>query len=318
VYKYVLRRVAMMLLVLLGVTFVVFFIVDKTPGNPAAIILGNAATPESLARLEEEMGLGDPLIVRYFRYIFDVLRGDFGMSYKTRLSVGAQIAEKLPNTILLSFGGMVVAVLIGIPVGIICAKKQYSIFDNVAMFFALLGTSAPAFWMGLMLIIVFALTLGWFPSAGMGQGFGGGLRSLVLPAITAGASCGSVIARMTRSSMLEILGADYVSTARAKGISEYTITIRHMLKNALIPVITVIGLQFGILLGGAVMTETVFAWPGLGRYLLDAVKSKDTPAILGSVIVISIMLSTVNLLVDILYAYIDPRIKSQYKAAGGK
>lgn len=249
-YKYVLRRVAMMLLVLLGVTFVVFFIVDKTPGNPAAIILGNAATPESLARLEEEMGLGDPLIVRYFRYIFDVLRGDFGMSYKTRLSVGAQIAEKLPNTILLSFGGMVVAVLIGIPVGIICAKKQYSIFDNVAMFFALLGTSAPAFWMGLMLIIVFALTLGWFPSAGMGQGFGGGLRSLVLPAITAGASCGSVIARMTRSSMLEILGADYVSTARAKGISEYTITIRHMLKNALIPVITVIGLQFGILLGG--------------------------------------------------------------------
>lgn len=317
-YKYVLRRVAMMLLVLLGVTFVVFFIVDKTPGNPAAIILGNAATPESLARLEEEMGLGDPLIVRYFRYIFDVLRGDFGMSYKTRLSVGAQIAEKLPNTILLSFGGMVVAVLIGIPVGIICAKKQYSIFDNVAMFFALLGTSAPAFWMGLMLIIVFALTLGWFPSAGMGQGFGGGLRSLVLPAITAGASCGSVIARMTRSSMLEILGADYVSTARAKGISEYTITIRHMLKNALIPVITVIGLQFGILLGGAVMTETVFAWPGLGRYLLDAVKSKDTPAILGSVIVISIMLSTVNLLVDILYAYIDPRIKSQYKAAGGK
>ena len=317
-YKYILKRIAMMLIVLIGVTFVVYFIVDKTPGDPAAIILGNAATPESLAQLREEMGLDDPLVVRYGRYMAGVLTGDFGTSYKTNLAVGQQIAQKLPNTILLSFGGMVVAVLIGIPVGILCAKKQYSIFDNIAMFFALLGTSAPAFWMGMVLIILFSLGLGWFPSSGMGTGFFGMLQSLVLPAITAGASCGSVIARMTRSSMLEVLNADYITTARAKGIREWTITIRHMFKNALIPVVTAIGLQFGILLGGAVMTETVFAWPGLGRYLLDSVKSKDTPAILGSVIVISVMLSIVNLLVDILYAYIDPRIKSQYKSAGGK
>lgn len=316
-HKYILKRLAMMFVVLIGVTFVVYFIVDKTPGDPAAMILGNAATPESIALLQEEMGLDDPLIVRYFRYMAGVIQGDFGTSYKTKLEVGQQIAQKLPNTILLSFGGMVFAVVIGIPVGILCAKKQYSIFDNVAMFVTLLGTSAPAFWMGLVLIIVFSLILGWFPSASMGEGFWGVLRSLVLPAITAGASCGSVIARMTRSSMLEVLNADYISTARAKGVTERLITMRHMFRNAMIPVVTVAGLQFGMLLGGAVMTETVFAWPGLGRYLLDAVKSKDSPAILGSVIVISVMLSIVNLLVDILYAYIDPRIRSQYESTRG-
>ncbi len=316
-YRYILKRIAMMVLVLIGVTFVVYFIVDKTPGNPAAMILGNAATPESIAKLEEDMGLKDPLPVRYIRYMAGVVRGDFGTSYKTKMEVGTQIAEKLPNTILLSFGGMVVAVLIGIPVGILCAKKQYSVFDNIAMFVTLLGTSAPPFWMGLVLIILFSLGLGWFPSSNMGDRFFGVIHSLVLPAFTAGASCGSVIARMTRSSMLEVINADYITTARAKGLGERIVTMRHMFRNALIPVVTVVGLQFGMLLGGAVMTETVFAWPGLGRYLLDAVKSKDTPAILGSVIVISVMLSVVNLLVDILYAYIDPRIKSQYKAAGG-
>ena len=317
-YKYILKRLAMMICVLIGVTFVVYFIVDKTPGEPAAMILGNAATPESIAALEEEMGLNDPLVVRYVRYMAGVLHGDFGQSYKTKLEVGAQILEKLPNTLLRSLGGMVVAIVIGIPVGIICAKKQYSIFDNIAMGLTLLGTSAPPFWMGLVLIIIFSLGLGWFPSSNMGEGFFGLLHSLVLPSFTAGASCGSVLARMTRSSMLEVLNADYITTARAKGLRERIITIRHMFRNALIPVVTVAGLQFGILLGGAVMTETVFAWPGLGRYLLDAVYSKDVPAILGSVIVISMMLSIVNLLVDILYAYIDPSIKSQYKAAGGR
>ena len=273
-YKYIFKRILMMIPVLIGVTFVVFCIIDMTPGDPAAIILGNAATPESLAQLHEQLGLDDPLLVRYFNYVNNLCHGDFGTSYKTKLSVAAQIADKLPNTILLSVGGMVIAVVIGIPVGIICAKKPYSVFDNVAMFFALLGTSAPAFWMGLVLIVIFSLGLGWFPSAGMGSGLGGTLRSLVLPAITAGASVGSVIARMTRSSMLEIIRQDYISLARAKGLKENVVTMRHMLKNAMIPVVTVIGLQFGILLGGAVMTETVFAWPGLGRYVLEAVKSK--------------------------------------------
>lgn len=170
-HKYILKRLAMMFVVLIGVTFVVYFIVDKTPGDPAAMILGNAATPESIALLHEEMGLDDPLIVRYFRYMAGVIQGDFGTSYKTKLEVGQQIAQKLPNTILLSFGGMVFAVVIGIPVGILCAKKQYSIFDNVAMFVTLLGTSAPAFWMGLVLIIVFSLILGWFPSASVARQF---------------------------------------------------------------------------------------------------------------------------------------------------
>ncbi len=312
-YKYILKRIAMLIPVLIGVSFVVFVIISMTPGDPAAVILGNAATEESLESLREEMGLNDPLIVRYGNYMWDLLHGDFGNSYKTHLSVASQIMEKLPNTIILSLGGMLVAVIVGVPVGIICAKKQYSIFDNIAMTFALIGTSAPAFWMGLVLIIAFSLTLGWLPSGGMGEGVIGSLKSLILPAITVGAGTGSVLARMTRSSMLEVIRQDYVSTARAKGLKESLITRRHMLRNALIPVVTVIGLQFGILLGGAVMTETVFAWPGLGRYVLEAVKMKDTPAVMGSVIVMGLMFSLVNLFVDILYAYIDPRIKSQYK-----
>ena len=312
-YRYILKRIIMLIPVLIGVTFVVFVIINMTPGDPAAIILGNAATKESLIKLRAEMGLNDPLLIRYFHYMVDILQGDFGYSYKTHLSVASQIIDKLPNTIILSLGGMVVAVVIGIPVGIICAKKQYSAFDNIAMGFALIGTSAPAFWMGLVLIIVFSLTLGWLPSGGMGMGIAGSLKSLILPAITVGAGTGSVLARMTRSSMLEVTRQDYISTARAKGLKESLITRKHMLRNALIPVVTVIGLQFGILLGGAVMTETVFAWPGLGRYVLEAVKIKDTPAIMGSVIVMALMFSLVNLFVDILYAYIDPRIKAQYK-----
>lgn len=305
-----------MILVLLGVTLIVYWLIDQTPGDPAVMILGNAASPENIASLHEEMHLDDPFLIRYVRFIWNALHGDLGESYKTGLSVSKTIAEKLPNTVILAVAGMVIAVMIGIPVGIICALKQYSVFDNIAMVFALVWISAPAFWLGLMLIIIFSLNLGWFPASGMGEGLIGGIKAVILPAFTACAACGAVIARITRSSMLEIMRADYITTARAKGLKEWTVTMRHMFKNVLIPVVTITGLQFGMMLGGACYTESVFAWPGLGRYLLDGVKSKDTPVILGCVVVISALTSLVNLLTDIIYAFVDPRIKAQYKKGG--
>jgi peptide/nickel transport system permease protein len=209
---------------------------------------------------------------------------------------------------------MLVAVVVGIPVGIISAKKQYSVFDNVTMVVTLILAASPAFWLGLMLVLLFSLNLGWFPSSGMGSGFGGVIKSLILPAITVGSNTAALVARMTRSSMLEVIRQDYIDTARAKGLKESVITYKHMLKNALIPIITVVGLQFGVLLGGSVMTETVFSWPGVGRFVVEAIKTKDIPSVLGSVVVLCILFSFVNLFVDILYAYVDPRIKSQYKA----
>lgn len=312
-YRYILKRLLMMIPVLIGVTFVVFCIMDMTPGNPAQMILGEAATPESIAKLEEELGLNGSLIERYIRYMADLVTGDMGVSYKNGLSVAEQIFEKLPNTILLASSGVLVAVCIGIPMGIISARKQYTLFDNFAMLFALIGTSMPSFWLGLLFVIIFALNLGILPASGMGAGGLETLKSLILPALTIGTGTAAVIARMTRSSMLEVIRQEYIDTARSKGIKESRVVTKHMLKNALIPIVTVIGLQFGLLLGGSVMTESIFSWPGLGRYVLEAINMKDTPVVMGSVIVMSVLFSMVNFCVDILYAYIDPRIKSQYK-----
>ena len=216
--------------------------------------------------------------------------------------------ERFPNTAVLAVAGILVALIIGIPTGIISAKKQYSAVDNVSMVLSLIGVSMPNFWFGLLVVIVFALNLGWLPSQGMGEG-----GVLVLPALTLGTGCAATITRMTRSSMLEVIHQDYIDTAKAKGVSERTITFRHMLKNALIPIVTAVGLQFGTLLGGAMLTETVFSWPGLGRLMVDSIKSKDIPMVLGSVIFMAVMFSIVNLMVDIIYAFVDPRIKSLYK-----
>ena len=313
--RFIIKRLFLFIPVLIGVTFIVFTIDALSPGDPAAIILGNAASPEALEQLHEEMGLDDPLVIRYGNYMKNACTGDLGKSYKTKLPISAQVKEKVPNTVILAVAGMIIAVIIGIPSGVLCAKHADSIFDRILMFFTLLFISAPAFWVGLLLIICFSLNLKWFPSSGMGDGFIGSLRSLVLPGMTTGLSSAAVICRMTRSSMLEVIQQDFISLARAKGVKESKVTTRHMLKNALIPVVTVIGLQFGVLLGGAVMTETVFAWPGWGRCVVDAIKSRDSPAILGAVIVMTIMVALVNLIVDILYAYIDPRIKAQYEQA---
>ncbi len=307
-YKYVLKRLLMLIPVILGVSFLVFFIMSLAPGDPARTILGETAPIESVMALREELGLNDPVIVRYVNYMADLLHGDLGESYKTGQPVISEILSRFPATLTLAFWGMLFAVVLSIPIGIISATKQYSIMDRVSMVFALLGVATPNFWLGLMLIIGFSLNLKWFPSGG-----NDGWSSLVLPVITLGTGCMASITRITRSSMLEVIRQDYIRTAKAKGVNKKAVIYKHALKNALIPVVTVVGLQFGSLLGGAVLTESVFSWPGVGTFLVNSIKAQDTPAVLGCVIVFCICFSIVNLVVDILYAYIDPRIKSKYK-----
>ena len=311
--RYVFKRLLMLIPVLLGATFFVFFIMELSPEDPAITILGADATPEAIAELHTEMGLDQPLLVRYGRFINNMLHGDLGTSYKNRMDVMDQILDKLPNTLLLAVAGIFIAVAVGVPVGILSAKKQYSIFDTVAMIFTLILAASPAFWFGLVMVILFSLKLGWFPSSGMGTGIFGVLRSLVLPAITLCGTTAALVARTTRSAMLEVVRQDYIDTAHAKGVKESVITMRHQLKNAMIPIVTIVGLQFGVLLGGSVMTESVFSWPGIGRFVVEAVKGKDIPCVLGSVVMMSVLFTLVNLLVDILYGFIDPRIKAQYK-----
>ena len=308
-HKYVIKRLLMLIPVILGVSFLVFFIMSMSPGDPARTILGESAPQESVDALREELGLNDPVIVQYVNYMKDLLHGDLGESYKSGRPVFGEIVSRFPATLKLAFWGMVFAVVLSIPIGIISATKQYSLMDSISMVFALLGVATPNFWLGLMLIIGFSLNLRWFPSGGMKAGW----RSLVLPVINLGTGCMANITRTTRSSMLEVIRQDYIRTAKAKGVSRNKVINKHALKNALIPVVTVIGLQFGSLLGGAVLTEAVFSWPGVGTFLVNSIKAKDTPAVLGCVIVFSICFSIVNLCVDLLYAYIDPRIKSKYK-----
>lgn len=293
--------------VMVGVIFLVFFIISLTPGDVATIILGDGATEERIKDLREELGLDDPLIVQYGNYMIDLVQGDMGKSYSTGLSVAGEIKQRFPNTFKLTITAIFLSVLISIPIGVISATRQYSIFDNIGMIVALIGISMPSFWTGLILIILFSLKLGWFPSGGMK-----GIMSLILPAFTLAIASTASITRTTRSSMLEVIRQDYITTAKAKGVSRRSVINKHALKNALIPAVTVIGLEFGVLLGGAVLTETVFSWPGIGRLMVESIQRKDTPMVLGCVIVFALSFSIVNLIIDILYAFIDPRIKSNY------
>lgn len=306
-HKFILKRLMLLIPVLLGVSLLVFAIMSFTPGDPAQLILGENAPAEAVAELRKDMGLNDPFILRYARFVGNALTGDLGQSYTSGRDVFDEIFSRFPNTLVLATLGVIIAVLIGIPVGIISATRQYSMIDSGSMIFALLGVSMPNFWLGLMMILVFAVNLGWVPSGGYSD-----WSSLILPAITLGTGSAAIITRMTRSSMLEVIRQDYIRTARAKGVSEQVVINQHALKNALIPVITVIGLQFGALLGGAVLTETVFSWPGVGRMMVDAIRQKDAPTVLGTVVFLATTFSLVNLLVDLLYGFVDPRIKSQY------
>lgn len=316
-HRYVIKRILMMIPVLIGVSFLVFLILAVSPGDPTRMILGQQASEEAIVAMREELGLNNNLFVRYFDYMADVLQGDFGVSWKTKLEVLPQVLGYFPNTLILSLAGILVAMLIGVPIGILSAKKQYTWIDNVTTVLGLIGVAMPNFWFGLLLVMLFSVTLGWLPSSGMGEGVAL-LPSLILPALTLGTGCAASIMRMTRSSMLESMRQDYIDTARSKGLKEGYITRVHMFKNALIPIVTVIGLQFGMLLGGAALTETIFSWPGLGRFMIESIKAKDMPMVLGSAMFLALTYSVVNLLVDILYAYVDPRIKAQYHSMGGK
>jgi peptide/nickel transport system permease protein len=307
-HKYILRRVLLLIPVMLGVSFVVFTIMFFTPGDPAKIMLGERAPAEEVALLRTQMGLDDPFIVQFFNFVKNAVQGDLGRSLVTKRAVSAEIWSRFPATLQLSAAAVLIAVLMGIPIGIISATKQYSTFDMVSMVIALLGVSMPNFWQGMMMILLFSITFRVLPSSGYGT-----LNHLIMPAATIGTSAAAVITRMTRSSMLEVVRQDYIRTARAKGLSERVVINRHALKNALIPIVTVIGLQFGSLLGGAVLTESIFSWPGVGRFMVDAIRTKDFPSVQGGVLMLALTFSIVNLAVDILYAYIDPRIKAQYK-----
>lgn len=307
-HKYVLKRILLLIPVLLGVSLLVCAIMSLTPGDPAQLILGENAPKEAVLKLREEMGLNDPFFMQYFRFVKNAIMGDFGRSYTTGREVFGEIFARFPNTLILAVIGIIISVCIGIPIGIISATRQYSFLDSFSMVIALLGVSMPVFWLGLMLILTFSVKLGWLPSGGFD-----GLKSIILPAVTLGVGSAAIITRMTRSSMLEVIRQDYIRTARAKGVAEKVVINKHALKNALIPIITVVGLQFGHLLGGAVLTESVYSWPGVGRLMVDAIRQKDTPTVLAAVVFLAAAFSVVNLLVDILYAYVDPRIKSQYK-----
>lgn len=309
-YKFILKRLIMLIPVLLGVSFIVFSILSFTPGDPVEMRLGENYSEEAYDAMREEMGLNDPFLVRYIKYIVNAVQGDFGTSYRTSNPVVEELAARLPNTILLSVVAMFFAILVGIPLGVISATHQYSAVDNVSMVGALFGVSMPNFWLGLMLIVIFASGLGWFPSSNFDS-----WKSIVLPAVTLSVNSLAMITRMTRSSMLETIRQDYIRTARAKGLKESAVTIKHALRNAMIPIVTTVGLQFGFSLGGAVLVETVFAWPGIGRLLVECIKLKDTPVVVACVLVLATMFSIINLCIDILYAFLDPRIRAQYKTA---
>ena len=301
------KRLMLLIPVIVGISFVIFTIMDLTPGDPARLILGELAPQDQVNALREEMGLNDGFFVRYGRYAANALRGDLGRSYRTNVPVVQEIAARLPTTVTLATGAIFIAVLIGLPVGILSAVRQYSIIDTASLVSALLLTSMPNFWLGLVLILYFSLRLRMFPVAGADS-----FRAFVLPCITLAAATLAILIRMTRSTMLEVIRQDYIRTAKAKGAREFRIIFKHALRNALLPVVTVIGINFGIQLGGSVVIEHVFAMPGLGTLIIESVKMQDAPAVMAAIMFIAIIGGLVNLAVDVLYMYIDPRIKSQY------
>lgn len=309
---YIARRFLWAIPVLLGASFLVFWSIRWVPGDPAIAIAGELATPELVALVRAELGLDEPLPVQYGIYLARMTQGDMGTSVRSGLPVTDEIRIRLPRTLQLTFFSLVVAAAIGIPIGVLSATRSNSWIDALSMMLALIGVSMPIFWLGLLLIIFFALTLpGWL---GMSQPLlpptgSGTWQHFIMPVIALAANSMAIQARMTRACMLDVLRSDYIRTARSKGVSEFTVIYYHGLRNALIPIVTVIGLQFGTLLGGAVLTETVFAWPGIGRLLVDSIGYRDYPMIQGTVLVITVGFVLVNILVDVLYAYLDPRIR---------
>lgn len=309
--KYAIRRTLVMIPVLLGVTVVISSLVYVAPGNPARIALGQAASPKAVAQLEAEMGLDQPPHIRYFDWLFGVLQGDLGTSIQSGRAVNTLIMERLPATLELALIALVITLLIALPLGIVSAIHQYSWIDNTSMLFAIFWLSMPSFWLGLMLIYLFAVHWQIFPVSGRQ----GALLSLtwwsfvLLPAIATGTRRAGLLTRLTRSAMLEVLGEEYVQTARGKGIGSRKVVMKHGVKNAMIPVVTLIGLQIPLLFSGTVIIEEVFSWPGMGRMLVRAVEQRDYPVVQGAVLVYSIIVLVSNLAVDLTYSFIDPRVE---------
>ncbi|HEX2440623.1 MAG TPA: nickel ABC transporter permease [Methylomirabilota bacterium] len=302
---WILRRILAVVPVLFGVTLAVFSMLFLVPGDPVKMMLAEFVTnPDQVAQMRAQLHLDEPILTQYGRFVGGALRGDLGMSIRSRRPVTTEIGENLASTAQLALAAMLVAIGLGVPLGLLAALSRNSWLDLASMGGALLGVSMPSFWLGLLLIFVFSLQLAWFPATG-----GGDLRHLVLPAVTLGMIAAAIIARLTRSSMLEVLGQDYVRTARAKGLGGFSVVVRHALKNALIPIITIFGLQFGNLLAGAVIVETVFSRPGLGRLIVGGILNKDFPLVQGVVLFVATVYVLINVLVDVAYAYADPRIR---------
>ncbi len=312
--RYVVRRLLLLVPVLLGVSVIIFMVLHLAPGDPAEIMLGSQATQADLERLRAELGLTEPLYVQYVHWLGLVARGDLGRSIWMKRPVLNEVLGRFKATLVLTGAALVLSTAGGVALGIASATRPNSLLDRLSAMASLFGASMPVFWLGIVLMVIFALWLGWLPASGMFAPYGGGdlrdlLVHLALPAVTLAAASVTIIARLTRSTMLETLGQDYIRTARAKGVVERAVVLRHGLKNALIPIVTVVGVQAGYLLGGAVLTETVFAWPGVGTLMVQGILARDFPLVQGCVLVVALSFVLINLVVDLLYAWLDPRIR---------
>ena len=309
--RYILKRLVLMIPTILLTSLLIFWAMSLTGGDPVQTILPENASIEQQEALREEMGLNDPFFVQYFRYVGGIITGNMGTSYVTGLDVFDTFMHRLPMTLALGGTALIVAVIISIPVGIWTALNQNTWKDTLGMVVALFGVSMPNFWLGLMLVLVFSLGLGWLPSGGSD-----GIRYLILPALTVGLGLAALITRTTRSSMLDVIRQDYMTTAKAKGASFKRVIYRHGLRNAMIPIVTAIGMQFSLVMTGSALAETVFSWPGIGLLVVQSINKRDTPMVTGSIILCCILMALINLIVDIIYAYCDPRIKAQYSRKG--
>lgn len=310
--NYVLKRIGQMVLALLGVSVIVFALIHLVPGDPIRVALGTRFDPETYAALSERAGLDRPIVIQYFTWLGSALTGDLGVSFRSGQPVTALLLERLPATITLAFAALFVAVVVSIPLGIVSAIRSGSKLDYASTAASQVGVSVPDFWAGIMYILLFALALSWLPPSGyvsIADSPIDWLRHLALPAVTVGLISGSILFRFVRSAVLEALHQDYTRTARAKGLSERQVITRHVMPNAWIPIITVVGLQLGFLLSGVIVVEVIFAWPGLGRLALLSVQDRDFTVLQGAVLLIAAMFLVINLIVDVLYAYVDPRVR---------
>jgi len=302
--QYIIKRLLSTIPVLFGISLLLFFMLRMLPGDPAQVLAGQMASPEDIKIIRHQLGLDRPIIVQYGLFLSRLVRFDLGRSARTQNPVINEVWARLPNTVLLAVAAITLACLFGIPAGIISATRPYTWIDYLFTSMALFGISMPVFWLGLMLVVIFSVVLQWLPAGGTGS-----WKHIILPSFTLAAFVVAFITRMTRASMIEALSQDYTTTARSKGLKERVVIVKHALKNALIPIITVVGLQFGLLLGGAVLTETVFAWPGVGRLIVDSILARDYPVIQGTILIFGLLYILVNLFVDMIYAFIDPRIR---------